>query len=44
MIISKHSKFENFDYRNVVGAYMNNLGRLSRSDVVDIGIVMLQVH
>ena len=34
-------KFENFQYKNMVGAYMNNMGWLLRKDVVNLELVMV---
>ena len=40
----KIPKFEIFDYRNVVGAYMNNLRWLLRRNVVNLEFVMVEIH
>ena len=40
----KIPKFQNFDYKNMVGAYMNNLRQLLRRDVVNLEFVMVQIH
>ena len=37
-------KFENFDHRNVVGAYMNNLGWFLKINVVNLEFVMVQIY
>ena len=34
-------KFENFNYKNMVGAYMNNMVWLLRKDVVNLEFVMV---
>ena len=36
-------KFENFNYKNMVGAYMNNMGWLLRKDVVNLEFVSVDI-
>ena len=40
----KIPKFENFDYRNIVGAYMNNLRWLLRRDMMNLEFIMVQIY